>query len=252
MRAHLKYPLAIALLTAVPALVLAAPENGAAAFTSPAQIEQAAQSGTLAADLAASLGQTPDAGRIESLGALVEGLVGSNPALAAQVAQALAGIAADLAKDQPQSAVSLAALVERTIGDPAVIAAAPEIAGAALVSLHEAVTLAERSAASQGIALSGLDSLKSGLETLAANPAILAAMPDLAQQIADSVELANATADLAGFATAAGPSAARNVAAGVVAAAVSNANAFAAFNSSGGGGRGLPAEVQPSASPTTL
>jgi hypothetical protein len=253
MRAHLKYPLAIALLAAAPALTLVSPEAVSAEFMTQTQIEQAAKSGTLAADLAASLGQTPDAGRIESLGSLLDGLIAANPALAAQVAQALDAIAADLAKDQPQNAVSLAVLVEQIISDPAVINAAPEIAGAILIALHETLTLAERSAESKGLALSGLDSLKSSLETLASNEAILAAMPDLGQQIADSVELANATADLAGFTTAAGPSAAPNTAAGGVTAAVSNANAFASFSSGGGGGGGtLPVETLPSASPTTL
>lgn len=192
-------------MTAAPGLALAGQESGSAAFMNPTQIEQAARAGSLETDLAASLGQAPGTEQIKSLDALLDGLVASNPSLAAQVAQTLASIAANLATDQPQSAVDLAALIDRVISDPAVIAAAPEAVGAALIALHETLTLAQRSAETQDITLSGLDTIAANLDTLASHPALLAAMPDLAGMIAEAIELANAQADLAGFLPAAGP-----------------------------------------------
>jgi hypothetical protein len=253
MRAHLTSSLAIALLTVAPGLVLAGQESGSAAFMSSTQIEQAARAGSLETDLAASLGQAPSTEQIESLGALLDGLPASNPTLAAQVAQTLASITANLATDQPRSAVDLAALIDRVIGDPAVIAAAPETVGTALIALHETLTLAQRSAEAQDITLSGLDTITANLDALAGHPALLAAMPDLVGMIAEVIELANAQADLAGFLPAAGPRAARSVAAGVVATtAVTRASPPAGFRTLGGGGQGLPAEVWSGVSPVRL
>lgn len=131
--------------------------------------------------------------------------------------------------------------------------AAPETVGAALIALHETLTLAQRSAEVQGLTLSDLDTLLANLDALAAYPALLAAMPDLAGMIAEAIELANAQADLADFLPAAGTNTARSVADAIVTAtAVSRANPNAGFTRPGGGGLGLPAEVRSPVSPVSL
>ncbi|TCT18689.1 hypothetical protein [Thiobaca trueperi] len=238
--------LSVALAVATPVFVQAqganTPDASSATLNSPltaTQIEQAVKDGNLEALLSSWLGANPTAEQLAALNTLLTELAASKPALAAQVAVAAGSIASTLAADNPQAAMSIAEMAIGVISNPAVIAAAPSVVGAATVALSEASTLAQRSAEAKGITLANSAAVSSALAALAANPAVLSATPDVASQIQGAVELANAQADLAGFAPAAGPGAETGAAGPTSGAGTLGSSSFASFgNISGGTGSG--------------
>ncbi|WP_200376454.1 hypothetical protein [Thiocystis violacea] len=248
--------LAMALLVAMPTFVQAVGNGATTSTLTQVQIKQAADKGTLEQLLAESLGENPTQEQLTALSALLEALAESDPAVAAKAAMALASAASDLAAAHPETAIALANIAQDTIGIPAVTAAAPESVGAALVALTEAVTLASRSAEAKGITLAGLQGLRDEIADLAADPLVTSATPDIGQRITESASLANAQADLAGFATAAGGDTGAGGDAGGVPSATAGdspgGSNFTSFTSSSGGGGGTPTDTTTDASPTTL
>ncbi len=211
------------------------------------QIEQGIAGGTLGQLMTDSIGANPCAKDFAALESLLEGLIASMPKVAAQAAKAVAAHTSTLAADQPETAAALALLLGRIIGDPGVTEVAAATVAETVVELSYAVRLVKRSEATQGIASTDSQEAARALEALADNSAVRTAMQDIDQRVQDSVELADAQADLRNFATAAGPAAGGDGGATGIGAAVGDAG-FAAFETAAGGG-GTPTATPPAASP---
>lgn len=179
---------AVALVAAFP---LFAQTGAPTATLTTESIEAADRAGTLAERLSARLGQNPTPEQLAKLDAIMKALAKTRPALAARLAAAVAGIANDLAKTNPQAAASLVKSATDTISNPNVIAAAPGLVARTVISLSATITLAERAAVTQGIQLAvSAAQITATLEGLASNPLLARAEPGLAQQVADAIAAA--------------------------------------------------------------
>ncbi len=141
-------------------------------------------------------GVTPD--MADAIGSALDRLAQTDPAKAAEVAATLAAACLDLATTTPQAAVDLADAVARTALSPSVRDANPDAAGTAIGDVAGALRLAARAAQTEGLTLVRLDVAQARLESARDSN------PEIAALIDDAIDLADAQADLAGFATAAG------------------------------------------------
>lgn len=201
-------PVALAAIILSPGLVDAKTFDGASsshALLTAEQITQAIQANTLEQLLSNAVGSPPSAPAMANLSTFLTDLTSSDPELLAKTASGLASLAWDTALDDPAGALALAKLAIAAVDNPDVIGANAEQVGQTIITLAGANRLASRSAATKGIELVGSDELANRIQALASNAAILAAIPDIQSKLDESIQLADAQADLAGFTTAAGP-----------------------------------------------
>ncbi|MCF8016550.1 MAG: hypothetical protein K9L65_12800 [Chromatiaceae bacterium] len=170
----------------------------------PEILSQAIADGNLEEVLAEALGENPGPEQINALQGALDGLAVNAPADAAVAARAVVARALALAIDNPQAAVDLARAATRVLTYPGVAEADPAGVGQALADVVGVVTLAQRSAESQGIILTGTEVAQQAVQFAQTNDSIIAAVPDFNERVAEAVELANIQADLAGVMPAAG------------------------------------------------
>lgn len=177
-------------------------------------VTQAIESNTLDQLIKNAVGSPPSTSGLSSLDAFLLHLTASDPGLAGATTTGLASFAWDTAPEDPATTFRMVRLAMSVVDEPAVIEAAPEQVVETIVTLAGAVQLAQRSAAAKNVGLTGADDLMGQIRALAER--VAAVMDDLSEtggsslssilsRIAESIQLANAQADLAGFATAAGP-----------------------------------------------
>lgn len=170
----------------------------------PEILSQAIADGNLEEVLAEALGENPAPDQITALQGALDALAVNVPADAAVAASAVVASAQALAIDNPQAAVDVAQVATRALTNPAVAEALAAVVGQALADVVGVVTLAQRSAESQGLTLTGTEVAQQAVQFAQTNDAIIAAVPDFNERVAESEELANVQADLAGVAPAAG------------------------------------------------
>lgn len=239
--------LAMALLVAMPTFVQAVGDGADGSMPSRIEIERAAaKEGALDPLLSKAIGDDPTEKQLGALYELLSALAASNPALAAQAAQAVAAATMALATDNPQAALSLADIPEcrspqqgsgrpitsladlviQIVSDPAVSQASPQIVADTLATLNGAVALAQSAAENKDLRI-----------------------PCWAQT-QEALDLAIAQSNLAGFTVAAGGDTA-----GIPSATAGGGlggSDFSSFTSGSGGGGGTPTATDPDASTTTL
>lgn len=167
-------------------------------------LSQAIADGNLEEVLAEALGENSGPEQINALQGALDGLAVNVPADAAVAARAVVARALALAIDNPQAAVDLSQAATRVLTYPGVAEADPAGVGQALADVVGVVTLAQRSAESQGLTLTGTEVAQQAVQFAQTNDAIIAAVPDFNERVAESEELANVQADLADVAPAAG------------------------------------------------
>ena len=195
----------------------AQPAEAPTLLTAPA-LSQAIADGNLEQVVAEALGDSPTQGQINALEQALNTLATSSPADAAAAAQAVVSSGWAIAGDNPQGSIDVITAAMSTLTNPAVAAAAPAMVGQALADVQGAVTLAKRAAASlcdtytsaQRAAtnmcsnFNAADIADQASNFAQSNASILASVPNFDQLAADAIELADAQADLAGIAPAAG------------------------------------------------
>jgi hypothetical protein len=169
----------------------------------PETLRQAIADGTLEDVITGALGENPGPDQIAALQSALDNLAVNAPAEAAVAAQAVVARARLLAIDNPQAAVDVVQVAVRALTYPAVAETAPDVVGQGLAEVVGVVTLAERSAESQGLTLTGTEVAQQAVDFAQTNDAVSAAVPDFDQRVAEAEELANVQADLAGVAPAA-------------------------------------------------
>ncbi|NKN34548.1 hypothetical protein [Marichromatium bheemlicum] len=184
------YPLALAISLALSSTGVAFAQVDRAApgvgveLPTPAQLEQASAAGAEALDqlLSQVLQAGPSAGQAQIVDRILQNLVRANPALAARAAVRIAAQANTLAAIQPLVALQLAQSASQALSEPRVLAVAdPAVTGNAVVSLASTTAQASAAAGSAGAAIA--EQVMGQIDGLAANDALVAATPDLGDQV---------------------------------------------------------------------
>ncbi|WP_201220448.1 hypothetical protein [Halochromatium roseum] len=171
---------------------------------SPEILSQAIVDGNLEEVIAEALGENPGPDQINALQGALDVLAVNAPADAAVAARAVVARAQVLAIDHPQAAVDVARSATRVLTYPGVADTDPNGVGQALADVVGVVTLAMRSAESQGVTLTGTEIAEQAVQFAQTNDAVSAAVPEFNERVAEAEELANIQADLAGVMPAAG------------------------------------------------